>query len=379
MTPSGSSADLAVACLHSFTCGQTYPEPDQDVFRFGNAAHDVSEHYIERGRADLPAIVKARGLGVADARRLDAVADEVVVVIEDLAAAGWLLFAEVPLAYDPLTGVARILASRGHRDYLAATPSELTGTLDIVGVKHGAVLVRDIKTSRTRRLYDGVSWQLRLGAVALAKLLGADEVHAALLYVGEEGTYTDGAILDELDLVEAAATLRALMQRVQQGPTPPVAGTWCVDHYCRALGHCAATRAALAEVASSGLVRVATPDDAARVWEMLPHAEKALEAAKAEVMAMALRSPIPLPGGRRLVVQQVTQERIGRLTPRAEQMVREAGAAEALDSTTSAAAIKRCLAKPAAMQLLADLRNEGCLKTSTYDKACVVKEKETGT
>jgi hypothetical protein len=367
--PSGSSLDLAMRCVHSFTAGQTYPEQSPEVFAFGNAVHEVSERLIEDGRFNLETIAAKHGLGTVDRQRLHAVAYHVVEHIERLIADGWMLLAEVPLAYDAVSGKARILASRGARDYLDASATEFTATADIVGVRPGEVLVEDWKSGRQRR-YTGVSWQLRGCGIAAARVLGADAVSVAMLYVGDEGVYQDPAEIDCFGLDEAATELRRLWHRIQAGPTPPVAGAHCTEHFCRGAGLCAATRAALAEMRDSSAVRIDTPADAARVWELLPQAEAALKAARARVREMAARQPIPLPNGRRLVVVQQERESI-QLDGHAAQLVRESGAGMALEETTSKAAIERALAKPAARQLIAELREAGAVKTSRYD---LVKE-----
>lgn len=370
MIPSASSADLAMAgCLHSFTAGEAYPEQPPEVFAFGNACHRVSEVAANGEPVHLTAIADAHELGAVDRRRLAAVADRIVVYLKNLEADGWTLQAEVPLAYDVDTGKGRILESRKQRDYLDAKPTEFTATADIVAMRGSELRVEDWKTGRSRR-YDGVSWQLRICALAASRTLKLDAASVAMLYVDEDGLYQDRAEMDCWAFDEAAAALRDLWHRLQAGPTAPVAGAYCTEHYCRGLGHCAATRAALAEVGNSSIVRIETAADAARVWEMLPQAEAALKAARARIREIAGRQPVRLPSGRVLRVIQQERERLD-LDAYTAQLVREAGAAEALEMTTSKAAIERTLAKPAAKQLIAQLRGAGAVKTSRYD---IVKE-----
>lgn len=375
MIPSASSLDLAMGsngqgCLHAFTAGQTYPDQPHEVFAFGNAGHKVSELAIAAEAIDIEKIAAEHGLSAAAAKRLDRLSDHIFDRIGSLIRDGWALWAEVPFAYDAISGKARILASRGHRDYMAAAPTEFASTADIVAVRRGEVRVEDWKTGRKRR-YDGVSWQLRCGGLALARLVGADSVGVSMLYVDEDGVFDDAAELDCWALDETSAALRSLWHRIQEGPVPPVPGAYCAEHFCRGLGHCAATRAALAEMRDSAAVRIASLEDAARVWAMLSAAEGALKAAKAQIRDMAAKSGgIPLQNGRRLVVVQQERESI-RLDEDSAAMVREAGAADALELSTTKAALERTLAKPAARQLVARLRDAGAVRVSRYE---IVKE-----
>lgn len=368
--PSASKIELALRCQHPWTSGASWPKDGGNQYLdFGNACHDAMEGYVRGDAVDLDAIADTRNLTVTDRRRLYNVAGQIKQRIDGLVADRWMLFPEIAVAYHVASGTGRVMRKAHHRDYSDARHGELTGTLDVIGIRRGEVFTGDLKTGRWKTR-DGMSWQLRFGAVAVASILGADEVSAALWYVDEDGMRDDAGTLDCFDLAEASAALKDVWPRLTGGPTPPVPGTHCVDGYCPLLGRCAATRAALAEVRTSAAVRISSPEDAARVWEMLPMAEAAVKAAKDQIKAMASREPIPLQNGKRLVVVEQQRETV-RLSPKAVELVKLAGAEEALEMSTSKAAIERSIGKQNAKGLIEILRSEGAIKTSTY---CNVKE-----
>lgn len=371
--PSASKIELALSCQHPWTSGASWPKDGGNQYLdFGNACHDTMEGYVRGDVVDLDAIADARSLTVTDRRRLYNVAHQIRQRIDGLTSAGWMLFPEVAVAFHVASGTGRIMRKAHHRDYSDARPGELTGTLDVIGIRRGEVFTGDLKTGRWKSR-DGMSWQLRFGAVAVASILGADEIAAALWYVDEDGMRDDDGVLDCFDLAETAAALKDLWTRLTGGPTPPVPGPWCCDNYCALLGRCAATRAALAEVRTSAVVRINTPEDAARVWEMLPHAEAAVKAAKEQIKAMAARGEtISLSSGKRLAVVEQCRESL-QCTPEAVSYIELAGAMGAVEHSTSKAAIERALPKPEAKNLIETLRKIGAVRESRFT---VVKEIE---
>lgn len=368
--PTASALDLAMSgCLHSFTAGVEPPtNEDPARFAYGNACHDVGEGAVG-GTVDVGAVARSRNLPLPDARRLAGTAEHIVRFVADRAAEGWMLWAEVPVAYEVETGRARVMRpARFHRDYSDRRPGELTGTLDLVGVRHNEAALWDWK-SGLWKARDDASWQLQFGGLAVSRILGASAIDVALLYVDEEGIRMDGAHLGAFELATAAAGLRRLWRGLHAGPSAPIPGAWCTKHYCSLLGLCATTSAALAGVRDA---TIATAEDAARVWAMLPVAEAALKAARAQVMAMASRSPIPLPNGKRLAVVQTERETVDLTAPGAVDVLRDAlgeRAQGAIDLSTSKAAIERAAGgKKAARPALEALRDVGAFKVSTYNR-----------
>jgi PD-(D/E)XK nuclease superfamily len=370
--PSGSKIALAFECQHPWTSPTPWPKDDDPLrFAFGNAVHFYAESYASYTDSVQPDAIAAKyNLNATDRRRFYDVACHIRVRLLNMMTDGWAIVPEVAVAYHALNGTARFIRRASHRDYSDVRRGEMAATLDIVALKPGRVRLQDWKSGRFQ-WRDGASWQMKFGALALARALGATEVETELNYIDEDGIRDDAHALDTFDLDEAAHELRALWPKLTSGPTPPIMGSHCVEMWCPLAGRCAATRAALAEVRSSSAVRIATPEDAARVWELLPAAEAAVKAAKAQIKEMAARSPIPLRNGKRLVVAEQSRETVSLDAHTAAMVPREA-----LEHSTSAAAIKRALDKPAAAQLLAELRAAGAMRESTYT---IVREQNDNT
>lgn len=118
---------------------------------------------------------------------------------------------EVALAWDHETDTARVLNGDGHRDYAAARHTEFVGTADYVGIDGGVVVVLDYKTGHRYLGPARESWQLRMLALAAARLAGVDAARVAYFYLHEDGTVVPAwASFDAFDLADAADELRDL-------------------------------------------------------------------------------------------------------------------------------------------------------------------------
>lgn len=123
---------------------------------------------------------------------------------------------EVPFALSLTTGAARILPSRGPRDYAAASPDEVTGTADLVAVLSDHVKVYDFKTTSRPDLTERaeVNPQLRTLALPASRVHGRDVAELGLIFVNEFACTVDAARVDVLDLDMHEDRLRAAVASV---------------------------------------------------------------------------------------------------------------------------------------------------------------------
>ena len=277
-----------------------------------------------------------------------------------------MLVPELAIAYHVETSTARPLKKAHHRDYSDLRTGEIPATLDLVGARRGDLLVLDWKTG-LKIEHDGrTTWQMRFCGLAAARMFGASDVRVTLAYIGDSYQGTPSVLLDAWDLDEAAQELRDLWRKIHAGPQPPKPGPHCTRDYCPLIGQCEATRAALASLAPTPIERV-TRENAAKAWELLPRAEAALKAVKAEILKLASREPIELASGKRLVIVERETESVdsSKAWP---VLVEELGAnAEAcVERATSKAAIERGVGRAQAKHVIAALAKAGAIKTSKW-------------
>jgi len=213
---------------------------------------------------------------------------------------------------------------------------------------------------------------VRFAAMAIAKLVGADSASGSLLYVDERGVREVSASWECWDLDSTADVLRRIHETTSGAPTPPVPGEWCKR--CNILGKCSATALAVRDVESVA-TSIATAEDAARIHELMPALEKALKLARERIREMASRAPIPLSSGKRLVVQERTRTTVSDLTPEAVAYLNAQQLQAALEFSTSAAAIKRVGGAKVERQVMAHLKEMGCVKESVYTTLAEVADK----
>ena len=280
--PSGSKIGLVMACQHPCTAVTEWPEQEPgESAEIGNDTHGALET-VALGEA--PAKLssdKARAAYLRGREILDALMD---------AGESWMLVPELAIAYHVETSTARPLKKAHHRDYSDLRTGEIPATLDLVGARRGDLLVLDWKTG-LKIEHDGrTTWQMRFCGLAAARMFGASDVRVTLAYIGDSYQGTPSVLLDAWDLDEAAQEPRDLWRKIHAGPQPPKPGPHCTRDYCPLIGQCEATRAALASLAPTPIERV-TRENAAKAWELLPRAEAALKAVKAEILKLASREP----------------------------------------------------------------------------------------
>lgn len=278
---------------------------------------------------------------------------------------------EVALAWDPATGVGRVLGESIERDYATATARELVGTADLVGRIGDRVLVADWKTGN-KLVGAAEAWQLRFLAVAAAAAVGASGALVAMVYLRDDRAYIDRAEFDAFDLLVFAAELEQLVARVSAarqvaaaGRVPDVAmGPWC--RYCPAMASCPAQVRLVQQLARRvereditpervmAQVQAMTPADAGAAWVKLERAEALLRYLR-EGLDTYVRQvgDVPLPDGRvlrevpstrRYLIPRVAEKVIHALDYREPDEKRHIGMdAITYEPVTSMAQIKRAL------------------------------------
>jgi len=368
--PTASKVGLALAC--SFSWSPRAPRAPREAMSAaadkGNAVHEVCERLV-RGQAvawdRLPAEIAALARG---AERF--LADHPLELPR----------AEVPLAYDVATGVGREMPAGGHRAYADAKSTEIVGTADVFAV--GVVL--DWKTGRGARETSAADgWQLRVLALAAARAYGWRQVQVGYVHL-EPGDYqADIATLGAWELDETADELSRIHEEIRAGEQQPQPGPHCGDSWCPIRSVCPTTAAALAKIDASvaafvpSSFEVANDDDAKRARVCLKLVDEARNQLESNLKSYVRRvGHIDLGNGRAYGVREQARDTVS-LTRDAAEVLIEAGAAEALEMSTSKAAIQRALAttrtgrgeaKRATDKVVATLREMGCVRTTTFER-----------
>jgi len=240
---SGSKLPLAFHCLKPFTPDAVWPKQESGApAQFGKAFHLATEDWYAKGIVDLAAIAVAHELSPEDDARLERTFD------------GWTKsrFADLPNAVPEWTGafdwasVTYTALPRGQgREVYATLPSTaIPAMLDLVrvDVESGVGEVHDWKTGRTKLPEAQDNWQLKFGALLLARVHGLDRVRVFLHTVNEEGDIvtTEGEI-DALDFDIVEATVAAWAKTAESGNVPTVPGEHCTQFYCPMRATCPAT------------------------------------------------------------------------------------------------------------------------------------------
>jgi hypothetical protein len=241
----GSRLPLVALCRAAFTSLAVWPpSPHGKPAAFGSAVHKAVECWYERSEVDLDAIAAQYGLDTEEAVRLERVFD------------GWSssryadlsgAVAEWAGAFDTATGGVVVLPRGKGRDAYNGLPdSAVPATLDLIradGMTRTGE-VHDWKTGRTKLPPANENWQLRFGALLVARAYGLATVRVFLHTLDEEGEIrTSEGELDELDfdLVESQVTAWV---REAAGEPPVRPGDHCVAMYCPMRATCSATQEA---------------------------------------------------------------------------------------------------------------------------------------
>lgn len=157
---------------------------------------------------------------------------------------------ELALAYCPETDTARVLGVALDREYEKAgvRENEVPMSLDVAGLDSPESptlgFIADYKEGYSRRTPAQLNWQLRGGALALARAFNLDEVRVQLIHLHEnKPAYRDRALFTSADLAMFAfeAKVRweqALADREMSRVPDCTQGSWC--NFCPSYHACPA-------------------------------------------------------------------------------------------------------------------------------------------
>jgi hypothetical protein len=217
---------------------------------------------------------------------------------------------EVALAYDLETDTARELARNVGREkaYVGVRPTEVFGTLDVLGLTDDAVLVLDYKTGFTFFGPIEENYQLLFGALAACRAYGRSRALMAIIRINEEGhPYFLWGEVGEFELRAFAARLRQLDDHIAElrlmalggEPLRPTWGDHCT--YCPALPTCPAhmtlVRAMTSPEDDSAGLPPLTEETAPGYIVALARGKKVLERIEGSLKLYAEQHPIDLGGG----------------------------------------------------------------------------------
>lgn len=288
---------------------------------------------------------------------------------------------EVTLAWDYVTGEARILGKGLGRDYSGARPTEYVGTVDVLARLEDRVWVADYKSSRNGKTAAARNAQLGFLGLAAARAHGVEAADVVLVFL--DGTQPDGASLDAFDLDRWEGQLRDLAAYYESdAQDAPQMGEWC--RYCPALAACPAQQQTLALVAAGEVLPATlTPEVVARAWHRLQAIRGAVEAAGEVIDAYARQTPVDLGDGRELREVTTARESVDGaaawrvLVGFAGQDVAEAACTLSASKSSVTKAIKASApkGKGAAMEreVLGLLRQAGAITTSESTSVKAVK------
>lgn len=215
-------------------------------------------------------------------------------------------YPEMPLAYDVVTGRAREIEVKSHRDYSEATDTEIPGTCDLYVPATDASPARviDWKTIRWDEPDPGLYRpQLEFYALCLARTFGLSEIVCEVKTISEDGAVGTAAewTLDTLDLVAVARRVRYTWDQVQralkrEGIPDVTEGAHC--RYCPAWVSCPAKRASVGALLEMDL-GMTTEINVADAYLRAKDAEDIVEKAKVLTKEMVrMRGPIKASDGR---------------------------------------------------------------------------------
>lgn len=311
LDPSGSSLDRVSLCAASAALPQIIDANDTDeqmsAKKRGTAIHAFLDNVAKLGRA--------AALELCDPTWRERCESIDVAKLADV-----LKFStEVAIAYNWRDDTARMLYPKAPRVYEIDLDSEIAGTIDVAAYdpKASRVYSGDFKGPRAWLPAPEASMQLGLGALALARIHGADSAEVEYMRVLDDGnTRRMRASLDVFALEGAADRIRRTMGLVEEtraivdaGKSPNVTeGPWC--RYCPARLHCPAKTAGMLAALTGPVAMVlgedvapdatlslrdgTTPAQAAQVYEKLRRAKDLLAQMEGVIYAYAKLTPIPV-------------------------------------------------------------------------------------
>lgn len=342
---------------------------------FGMGIHEVAQLTSEGEAVDRDAIATKWGVEGAERKRWMLVAHHVIAWCEKYVEPTDDV--ERAVAYDVVTGAARMLDRGKHRDYKNIGKNELTGTFDLATSRPvSGLTVWDWKTGEVDDAAD--SMQLAFHGLALARLRGVDRVRVGYLLATENGVEDVSADLDELDLGDVASRLRALVANAWSATPKP--GPHCGSMWCPIVSVCPATKAALLAIEAASemtlplTIEITSPEHAVHTRVRLKMVEKAVESIDAALKAYVREhGPIEVSPGRTWGERIIDKETVdigvdGAYAALVEHYGQDVADVAVSLSTSKAELHRVAPSKDAEKRLLNSLRAIGAIRSTPYPK-----------
>lgn len=297
--PSASELQRAMACRGSMTLPRI--EESNEYAAKGVEVHKFLANIV-KGMSFEAALAKVPGEYVSDCKEID---------IDDLPRDLTNVQTEVAYAYNPFTGVGRVLGVDVERDYTSADRLlEFVGTADIVGVKaDGTLYIGDFKTGAAFNVPSSdKNWQLFLLALAATRAGGHDQAEVSIIRT--LGTVrNDKYLVDALELAAAAESLFELAQwhkefkeKKDRSAITFATGDHC--KYCPSKLYCPAKTAILKSVINmphntkDSILEMLTEANAAQAYIRWQEVKSVMRMVEPALRQYASDKPIKLPNGK---------------------------------------------------------------------------------
>lgn len=296
----GSGGDRFMNCRGSSVFSRSFDHTSGEDATRGREAHA----YLER---ILDGVERETAVDLIDARWRESIAEIDLRSVRDLTG----LAPEVSLAYHAPTDTARVLGRALDRDYDGAgvRDDEIPMTIDIIGVGPDRGFNGDWKTGYQSLPPVRRNWQMKLGALAVARAFGRDEMESQLIFAREgKPVRRDREVFDAADLAVMAGEVAARWDQTledrrdfyERGIMPDTSkGSWC--KYCPSRHLCPAQhaliQAAIGHAESANIARqvsVMTPVQLGEAYRKLKLLEPAIKELKDAIFARASFDPIPI-------------------------------------------------------------------------------------
>lgn len=221
---------------------------------------------------------------------------------------GMVVRAEVSVVYDAATHTARELGAQLGRSYGTLGPFEIPGTIDMLAVGNGRVVVGDWKGWEAVEGAES-NRQTLLYALAVALIYRVTEVTVVIAYLLDEDRHIQVVTLDLFDLDAYAGELKELQLRAAKASTDPhaheVAGRHC--KYCPSFHACDKQKQLQADFESNviasrfnSVIPFENDQDAADAFDLFERMQLFIQRVRNAIYARAAERPIPLNNGRML-------------------------------------------------------------------------------
>jgi hypothetical protein len=326
--------------------GSVLPNVDEDweSAQRGRALHGYMRA-LALGRTRREALVSVPEEWRADAER--------IAPVEDVASGR----PEAGLALSLESGAALLLGEDMTREQVRGRkpPGSIGMLLDWLSAESETAVVRDWKTGWMEDLASASEHlQLRTYTAAALLALGKPYGRGELWHWDGVRWRVDAVTMDWLGAQEALEEVSELVAKAraaqvthaERGELPRLAvGPWCT--WCPAQRACPALTGGLVAVlkgeATPRPIAELTPEEAGRAYEMVRQLRARLDGLEADLKTLAGRTPLPLPGGKVLRLQEVERtsvdveaarewltQRYGEAIPSAAETVRRSMSWESL-------------------------------------------------